>query len=385
MQAVILAAGEGTRVRPLTRSRPKALLPIANRPIIDYCIDALVKNGIRDIIVVVGYRKEQVISHLNTLEIPLRYVVQDRQIGTAHALQCASHLLKEDYLVISGDNYIDAESIAAIKSEKNAVLVKDHPNPSNFGVVIAKDGYIQKILEKPDVSPGYTVSTGIYSLTKDFLPYLKGETLITEAVSRMVLKGARIKIIESKDWQDAIYPWDFLTINRALLKKITPSKTGEISRSAIIQGPVCIGRGSVIGANSTIIGPVIIGEDSCIGPNSCIYPGTSIGSRVQIEPFTYIANSIIMDDTHIGSHSRIVDTVIGAGCNLADHVSTEGEGIPLTVHGCIVHAKFGGILGDAVRAKSHTIFQNSIVGNGVSIGKSHRSIAGNIPDNTVVM
>ena len=93
MQAVILAAGEGKRVRPLTRSRPKALLPVANRPIIGYVIEALLKNGIRDIVVVVGYRKEQVIRFLNELDVPITVVVQDKQLGTGHALNCArSHI-----------------------------------------------------------------------------------------------------------------------------------------------------------------------------------------------------------------------------------------------------------------------------------------------------
>ena len=91
MQAVILAAGEGMRVRPLTRSRPKAMIPIANRPIIDYVIHSLVRNGIRDITVVVGYKKEQVIRYLNGLDLPVRVVVQERQLGTAHALKCAGH------------------------------------------------------------------------------------------------------------------------------------------------------------------------------------------------------------------------------------------------------------------------------------------------------
>lgn len=385
MQAVILAAGEGTRVRPLTRGRPKALIPVANRPVIDYCIDALVKNGIREIIVVVGYRKEQVISHLNSLAFPLEYVVQDRQIGTAHALLCAAPRIKGDFLVISGDNYIGADSIARIKAEKNALLVKEHPSPSNFGVVIAQDGYIREILEKPEVSPGYTVSTGIYSLTREFLPYLHNEARMTDAVSRMIADGGRIKIIESEDWQDAIYPWDFLTMNRELLKKIPSSKNGEISRNAVIQGSVSIGKGSVIGPNTTITGPVIIGEDCIIGPNTCILPGTSIGSRVRLDPFTCIGNSILMEDSAVGSHSRVTDAVIGPGCILADHISTEPEGCTLEINGTYLHTKFGAILGDAVRAKPFTVFRNCLVGNGVAITRSHRSIEGTIPDDAVVM
>jgi glucose-1-phosphate thymidylyltransferase len=163
MQAVILAAGEGKRVRPLTRSRPKAMIPVANRPIIAYVIDALIKNGIRDIIVVVGYRKEQVTRYLNQLDIPIDVIVQDKQLGTGHALKCAESHIVGDFLLLPGDNYIDPLSIARIKSEKNAMLVKEHPNPSNFGVVILRDSCVEQIIEKPEHSPSFMVSTGIFS------------------------------------------------------------------------------------------------------------------------------------------------------------------------------------------------------------------------------
>jgi len=107
MQAVILAGGEGWRLRPLTKNRPKALIPVGNRPIIDYVIDALLEAGVRDITVVVGYRKEQVIRHLNTLDHEVNVVVQERQLGSAHALACAMPKIHDTTLVLSGDNYID--------------------------------------------------------------------------------------------------------------------------------------------------------------------------------------------------------------------------------------------------------------------------------------
>ncbi|MFA7304678.1 MAG: nucleotidyltransferase family protein, partial [Methanoregula sp.] len=115
MQAVILAAGEGRRVRPLTLSRPKAMIPVANRPIIGYVIDALVKNGIRDIVVVVGYRREQVIRFLNEFDLPIKVVVQEKQLGTAHALRQAEPEISGDFIVLPGDNYIDAASVASIR------------------------------------------------------------------------------------------------------------------------------------------------------------------------------------------------------------------------------------------------------------------------------
>ena len=235
MQAVILAAGEGKRVRPLTRSRPKALLPVANRPIIEYIIEALLKNGIRDIIVVVGYRKEQVTRFLNRLDVPISVVIQNKQLGTAHALKCAESLISGDFILLSGDNYIDPHSIGRIKEIKNAMLVKEHPSPSNFGVVLLKDGLVTRIIEKPEHSPSFMVSTGIYSLTKDFFSHIH-ENDITDAVTSMIGSGETLKAVIADDWQDAIYPWDLLKMNKRLLKDLPDVHEGSASRQSIFRG-----------------------------------------------------------------------------------------------------------------------------------------------------
>ena len=148
MQAVILAGGEGHRLRPLTRSRPKVLLPVANRPIIDYVIDSLVVNGIRDIIVVAGYRKEQLVRHLNEPGYNVDVVIQKKQLGAADALKCAESLIKDDFLVLPGDNYIGPSAVSAIKDRRNAMLISDHPQPFNFGVVDLK-AWSQRYLKSP--------------------------------------------------------------------------------------------------------------------------------------------------------------------------------------------------------------------------------------------
>jgi len=384
MQAVILAAGEGKRVRPLTRGRPKAMIPVANRPIIAYVIDALIKNGIRDIIVVVGYRKEQVTRYLNQLDIPIDVVVQDKQLGTAHALKCAESHIVGDFLLLPGDNYIDPLSIARIKSEKNAMLVKEHPNPSNFGVVILRDSCVEQIIEKPEHSPSFMVSTGIYSLTKKFFSFIR-ENDITDAVSAMIESGEKIHAVTADDWQDAIYPWDLLKMNSRMLKNLTPSREGESSRQAIIQGVVRIGKGTTIGANTVIKGPVIIGEDCDIGPNCCITPDTSIGSRVTIEPFSLLGNAILMDDTSIGSHSRIINTVIGERSGLDNHTTISTAENLIEIEGIVVKPEFGAIIGDQVNNGPFTIFRCCIVGNNTKISSVNRVISGILPDDSTVM
>jgi glucose-1-phosphate thymidylyltransferase len=384
MQAVILAAGEGKRVRPLTHSRPKALIPVANRPIIEYVIDALIKNGIRDIIVVVGYRKEQVIRYLNSLSVPVTVVFQDKQLGTAHALTCAKSKIKGDFLVLPGDNYIDAGSIAKIKNVKNAMLIKEHPSPSNFGVVQLTDGYVTHIVEKPQRSPGFMVSTGIYSLSPSFFQYIR-ENTITDVISCMLEDKQKIQGIIADDWQDAIYPWDLLRMNARLLSHISPSREGAYSRNTTITGAVHIGKGTTIGPNTLITGPVVIGNDCEIGPNCCIMPNTSIGARARIEPFCYIGNALLMDDSSIGSHSRILDAVLGEGCVLADHTSTCMSASLMEIEGAVIKPEFGAILGDGVQAGAFTTFKNCIIGNNTTVEDGNRVISSLVPDDSLVI
>jgi glucose-1-phosphate thymidylyltransferase len=384
MQAIILAAGEGVRVRPLTRSRPKAMIPVANRPIIEYVIDALTKNGIQDIIVVVGYRKEQVTRFLNGLGVPINVVVQEKQLGTAHALQCAESKITGDFLVLPGDNYIDPQSIARIRDTPNAMLIKEHPNPSNFGVVLLKNGLVTNIVEKPEHSPSFMVSTGIYSLKKNFFSYIRGND-IPDAIRAMIENGEQIRAIPADDWQDAIFAWDLLKMNRRLLKNLPMTREGTASRQTIIQGPVSIGKGTTIGPNTVITGPVVIGNDCSIGPDCCIMPNTSIGSRVKLDPFTVIGDAIIMDDTAIGSHSHIIDTVVGERCNLADHTSVSKAAGLMDIEGCTIRSEFGAVLGDNVTGGPFAVYKNCIVGNNVTI-KGQKSIySRTIPDGSMVI
>lgn len=385
MQAVILAAGEGKRVRPLTKSRPKGLVPVANRPIIEYIIQALHKAGIREIIVVVGYRKEQVTRFLNELDQAIEVVVQEKQLGTAHALNCAKSLVKGNFLLLPGDNYIDPVSVAKIAKTENAMLVKDHPNPSNFGVVTIHNGFVTKIVEKPEHSPSFTVSTGIFSLTRDVFRYNNGNDL-TETIDCMIADGVKIQAVPAKDWQDALYPWDLIRMNERLLCGIAPEKNGTIHKSAIITGAVRIGTGVTIGPYTMITGPAVIGKDCEIGAHCCIMPNTSIGSRVKIEPFSYTCNVIIMDDVSLGSHSRVTDSVIGEGTRLSDHTGIGSRECVIEIEGCLVKATFGAIIGDQVNVSSFSTIRGSILGNGVIVGHEHRDLSGvTIPDNTLVM
>jgi glucose-1-phosphate thymidylyltransferase len=201
----------------------------------------------------------------------------------------------------------------------------------------------------------------------------------------MLNSGKHLKAVIADDWYDAIYPWDLLKMNKHLLKDIPEAREGSISRQTIIQGPVKIGKGTTIGPNSVISGPVIIGSDCEIGPNCCIMPNTSLGSRVNVEPFTCIGNSLVMDDTSIGSHSRIVDTVTGQGCRLSNHTTVVTSARLMEIGGMILSPEFGTVVGDQVTSGPFTIFKNCIVGNNVSIEGGRSVISHNLADDSVVM
>ena len=169
-QAVILAAGEGQRLRPFTVNRPKAMLAIADKPIVQYVIESLAQNGIRNIVLVVGYKKEQVFDYIGSGEqfgVDIVYVTQEDQLGTADALLRSKALTNEEFMVLPGDNLIEANTIARfITMKPQVVLVKRTPNPVRYGVVAVERGRMKCIEEKPMEAGSNIVNTGIYTFTK---------------------------------------------------------------------------------------------------------------------------------------------------------------------------------------------------------------------------
>ncbi|HWQ66246.1 MAG TPA: sugar phosphate nucleotidyltransferase [Methanospirillum sp.] len=386
LQAVILAAGEGTRLRPLTQNKPKALLPVANRPILEHLVDTLMKCGIRDIIVVVGYRKEQVMRHLIRLPVEVKVAIQKEQIGTAHALLCARDLITGDVLVLPGDNYVDSASLKEVIKIQNSLLITTHKYPTNFGVVSVEEGFVTSIVEKPDRATRTTVNCGVYHLTSDLFRSIHSQTMI-EAVTSFLNNNVKITAVVAHEWQDAIYPWDLLTMNQRLLRATARSKDGILSSGAVIEGQVSIGRGTVIGPYTIIQGPVVIGEDCVIGPHCVITPGSSIGSRVTLEPFTVITSSLIMDDCVIASHSSLTSAVLGEGCTLGEHtVVTAGSGF-LEIGEEAVKSCCGVIMGNGVFSSPMITYENCIIGNDVVIDATNglRLRSKVIPDRTRVM
>ncbi|MFO8132718.1 MAG: sugar phosphate nucleotidyltransferase [Thermoplasmatota archaeon] len=333
MKAVILAAGKGRRLRPFTDHMPKVMLPIANRPIIAYVIAALAQNNVRDIVIVAGYKQERIKDYVGSggaFGVDVTYVEQEQQIGTGHALMQAADHLDGSFLVVPGDNIIDAGSLAALIDHdgEQAVLVEKSTSPTKYGVLSIRDGLVTDIHEKPDVAESNLVSTGVYKLHPSIRERLAasledGHSSLTDAVRLALSHGDDIGAVPgSGAWMDVVYPWNVLEVNAHALQNIQGGQAGKRERNVVVKGDVTVGEDTVIHPGCYIAGPVAIGEGCEIGPNVCIFPSTSIGDDVTVYPFTDIRYSVIMDGVRIGSHSFVSHSVIGKNTRLSSHFST---------------------------------------------------------------
>jgi UDP-N-acetylglucosamine diphosphorylase/glucosamine-1-phosphate N-acetyltransferase len=388
-QAVILAAGEGQRLRPFTVSRPKAMLSIADKPILQYVIEALHRNGIRNIVLVVGYRKEQVYDYFGAGEqfgVEITYVTQEAQLGTAHALAQARELVKDDFLVISGDNLIEAGTIAGfVQVKPPAVLVKRVGQPDRYGVVGIENGAVKGIVEKPKEAGSNLVNTGIYAFTEDIFNFIGDVLDIPDALNNMIAAGQDILAVETEGtWLDVVYPWDIISLNEAVLGNTEVSLGGTIETGATVKGNVAIGEGSLIRSGCCIYGPAVIGSGCDIGPHVCIMPATSIGDNVVIGPFTEVRNSVIGNDVNIGPGSIIDDSVIDRGCAIKGRFTAAGGQSVVNINGECPAINVGVIMGEDCTLESNvTIQPGAIVGNACQV-QMMKMLSGRLPDRSLV-
>jgi glucose-1-phosphate thymidylyltransferase len=388
-QAVILAAGEGQRLRPFTVTKPKVMLAIAGKPILQHVIESLAKNGIRDIIIVVGYRCQQVFDYVGAGEqfgVGIKYIAQERQLGTAHALAQVKDVVDDEFLVLPGDNLIEADTIAEFVTMKpNAVLVKKVEDTSRYGVVSIKDGLVEEIFEKSKEAKGNMVNTGIYAFSRGIFNLIGEELDIPDVLNKMLVQGGTIVVRETTGtWLDVAYPWDMITLNGAVLRQIKANLGGTIETGAVVKGLVAIGKGTVIRSNSYIVGPVVIGENCDIGPGVCVMPATSIGNNVAISPFTEIENSVIGDDVSIGAGAIIEDSVIDKGCVIKGHFSACSGVTDVNVDNEYHRVNMGAILGVGCNIGSGVVAQPGvIVGNYCQV-QGLKVISGRLFDRSLV-
>lgn len=389
-QAVILAAGEGQRLRPFTVTKPKAMLSIAGKPILRYVVEALAQNGIRQIVIVVGYKREQVFDYMGDGEqfgVNIVYITQERQLGTAHALAQAQDAVQSEFLVLPGDNLIKASTIARfVAAQPNAVLVTKTANQARYGVVITEDGMVKDVVEKPKEAKGNTISTGIYAFNRDIFDFIGDNLDIPDVLNNLLAQGCAISAQATDGpWLDVVYPWDILGLNEAILSQIPSGLGGSIEAGVAIKGPVSVGSDTVIRSGSYIVGPVVIGDNCEIGPNVSIMPATSIGDNVVIASLTEIKNSVIGDDVNIGPGSIIQDSVIDDGCVIKGRFTAcSGQAEVRVNDDYHLLATVGAMLGAGCHLDSNVVAQPGVILGNYSQVQAMKMISGRLPDRSLV-
>jgi UDP-N-acetylglucosamine diphosphorylase/glucosamine-1-phosphate N-acetyltransferase len=413
MKAIILAAGKGTRLQPLTLTRPKHLVPIGGKPIIDHVITALRNAGINEIVFIVNYMAERLQHHLEDgtrYEMKFEYVVQKQLKGTADATSFAEPFVTEDFLLTYGDWLTTSDAINAVlkmhEKEKPVATMAVVPveNPEHYGVVELENSFVKAIVEKPrrDEAPTNLANAGIYVLSTKIFEAIKrieqsprGELEMTDSLSFLLKEGHKIIAakLSSSEMFDVGLVWDLFEANRWVLEKTKPKKKGQIEDAVHLIGPVTIKEGARIRSGVYIEGPVFIGKDSDIGPNCFIRPYTSIGQNVRIGNACEIKNSIIMDKTHIGHLSYVGDSIIGENCNFGAGTTIanyrlDGKSVRMKVKDEVLDTgrrKLGVVLGDDVKTGINALLMPGVkVGNNCWVGPDV-VVSQDVPSNTIVM
>lgn len=326
MKGIILHGGHGTRLRPLTHTGPKQLLPIANKPMSEYCLETIREAGVKDIAIIIGgvgsNKVKEYYGDGKSFDVKITYIEQDAPRGIAHAIRlCKDFVGKERFLVFLGDNIIQksiheyATDFAKSDADASILLCKVN-NPTRFGIADIKDGKIVKIMEKPKNPPTNLAVTGIYFLTPvifDIIDRLKpsyrNELEITDALQMLLEENHKITYSMITDyWKDTGTSDDIINANEAILAKMKPYFYGNKDASVKISGNVMIGEGTTIKNNTIIDGPVIIGKN-CIIDSASIGPNTSIGDKSNISKCV-ISESIIMSNCNIDSKIKIKKSIV---------------------------------------------------------------------------
>lgn len=326
LKGLILSGGHGTRLRPLTYSQQKQLIPVANKPVLFYGIEDVIEAGVKDIGIITGPNRDQVIERVNSgnwgKDIHFEFIHQGEPKGLAHTIKVAHEygfLEDAPFVMYLGDNIL-REGIKRHATEfienkyDSSIMLTRVEKPEQFGVAdIDEDGHLQKLIEKPEEPPSELALVGIYFFQPIILEAVenidyswRGELEITDAIQWLIDHGYNVGYTEVEGWwKDTGKPEDILEANRLILDTIQKS----IEVQANIRGRVQIPSSCHIDKNSIVKGPTIIG-DNCTITNSYIGPYTSIGDDCSIQD-TEVEDAVILEGSTIRCGGRIIDSLIG--------------------------------------------------------------------------
>ncbi|MFI8952339.1 glucose-1-phosphate thymidylyltransferase [Streptomyces sp. NPDC053750] len=332
MKALLLAGGTGSRLRPFTHTGAKQLLPIANRPVLFYALEALAAAGITETGIVVGAHEQEIrraAGDGSAFGLRLTYLYQDRPLGLAHAVHIARDFLgDDDFVLYLGDNYL-SEGVTAFvdrarqQTASARLLLTRVADPSAFGVAELDDadGTVLNLEEKPEHPRSDLALVGVYAFTPDIheavraiTPSARGELEITHAVQWMIDRGLTVRAeTTTAPWRDTGSVDDMLEANRHVLDRLAGGIEGKVDADSVVRGRVLVAEGAVV-RGSRITGPVIIGAGTVV-TDSSIGPYTAVAEDCSIED-SAIAHSVLLPGARIAGAPRIEDSLIGRGATV---------------------------------------------------------------------
>ena len=366
MKAIVLAAGEGTRLRPLTRTRPKPMLPIANRPLLEHVLEAAKEAGISEFVFVVGYKRERIQSHFGDGDdwgVDIEYAVQEKQLGTGHAVLQAESFVDGEFVALNGDRIVEPEAISAVVDERRRVdapvmAVTRAANPANYGVVDLDGRRVTSIREKP---PAHAVDTefinaGVYGLDGSLFEHLRetdseGELAITSTIQEY---GDELRAVPFDGlWLDVSHLWDLLSVNARALDRFgaTSGSSGSIHDRA------------------SVVGPVTRGEDVRLRPGATVLPGTSLGDNVEVGSNAVVSNAVVLPDATVRAGAVVRDCVVGENAEIGPNVTIEGGNADVVVDGTFYgDVRLGGVVGDNTAVGGAAVLDpGTVLGNDVTV------------------
>lgn len=380
MQAVVLAAGKGRRLWPLTENRPKPMIPVANRPILEHIIEALDAAGVAEVILVVGANRERVQNHFENGQdwgVTISYAIQEQQLGTGHALLQAEAQLDESFVVLNGDRVVRADAIEDVWEQHQqtgapAMGVTRVSEPSRYGVVELDGKTVTGITEKPipELTTSDFINTGVYAFTPDIFSAIRrtetrGEQALTDALSEYVAERQLHAVTYRGVWQDISEPWDLLSMNETLIQQ----RDGDIPETAAID------------PSAVVAETAVVGEGVTVHPQAAVLDGVTLGDNVRVGPGAILQDTVILSDATINAGVALTDCIVGANTTIGANTTVGGGRSDIVLDETVYHdVTFGGLLGDNVTVDGNvTIHPGTIVGNNATLG-SGTLVSGRVAD-----
>ncbi|KAB1191167.1 MULTISPECIES: bifunctional sugar-1-phosphate nucleotidylyltransferase/acetyltransferase [Haloferax] len=366
MQTVILAAGRGTRMRPLTDRRPKPMLPVGDKPLVAHTVDAAIEAGATSLTIVVGFQADDVRTYFEEahLPVPVEFAVQAEQRGTADAVRTAAAFLdsNEPFVVLNGDALYDVASLQTLYGEHAAVGSFRVSNPSSYGVLKIDDEFVSGVVEKPAEPPSDLINAGAYTFPAEAQSWLnvaesdRGELELTDVLTR-TCDEYDVRGVAFERWLDVGRPWELLEANEWKLSELDPRIDGDVSPNAELNGPVVVEAGATVRSGVVIDGPVLIRRGASVGPNAYVRGHTVIGENAKVGHAVEVKNSVLMEGATVGHLAYVGDSILGrdvnfgAGTKVAN-LRHDGAPVRQMLRGELVSTgrrKYGVVVGDGVK------------------------------------